>query len=41
MAAKNINAGIAAYLERHDLASVSELVGSLELGESEDKPLSG
>ncbi len=41
MAAKNINAGIAAYLEHHDLASVSELVGSLELGESEDKPLSG
>ena len=41
MAAKNINAGIAAYLDRHDLASVSELVGSLELGESEDKPLSG
>jgi dihydroorotate dehydrogenase (NAD+) catalytic subunit len=41
MAAKNINAGIAAYLERHDLASVSELVGSLEFGESEDKPLSG
>jgi dihydroorotate dehydrogenase (NAD+) catalytic subunit len=41
MAAKNISAGIAAYLERHDLASVSELVGSLELGESEDKPLSG
>ncbi len=41
MAAKNINAGIAAHLERHDLASVSELVGSLELGESEDKPLSG
>ena len=41
MAAKNINTGIAAYLERHDLASVSDLVGSLELGESEDKPLSG
>jgi len=41
MAAKNINAGIAAYLKRHDLASVSDLVGSLELGESEDKPLSG
>lgn len=41
MAAKNINAGIAAYLERHNLASVSDLVGSLELGESEDNPLSG
>ena len=41
MAAKNINAGIAAYLERHNLASVSDLVGSLELDESEDKPLSG
>jgi dihydroorotate dehydrogenase (NAD+) catalytic subunit len=41
MAAKNINAGIAAYLKRHDLASVSDLVGSLELGETEDKPLSG
>ena len=41
MAAKNINAGIAAYLDRHNLASVSDLVGSLELDESEDKPLSG
>ena len=26
-----INAGIAAYLERHKMASVSELVGSLQL----------
>jgi len=28
---KKINEGIAEYLEQHDLANVSELVGSLEL----------
>jgi dihydroorotate dehydrogenase (NAD+) catalytic subunit len=38
---KTINAGIAGYLEDHDIASVRELVGSLKLGQADDKALSG
>ena len=41
MAAKNINAGIGEYLERHDILSVRDLIGSLDMGTSKDKPLSG
>jgi len=41
MAARDIRAGIREYLDRHDMATVADLVGSLEIGASEDKPLSG
>ena len=33
-ACRKINAGIAAYLERHNLSSVSELIGSLQIPDS-------
>jgi dihydroorotate dehydrogenase len=37
-----INAGIAAYLRQHGLKSVTELVGSLQIGrDTEDTPLAG
>jgi len=41
MAAQNINAGIKDYLERHSIAAVADLVGSLDIDAAEDKPLSG
>ncbi|TDJ44306.1 MAG: dihydroorotate dehydrogenase [Gammaproteobacteria bacterium] len=41
MAAKKINAGIQSYLQRHDIATVSDLVGNLDTGATEDQPLSG
>ena len=41
MAAKDINAGIKEYLQRHDIATVADLVGTLDIGESADQPLSG
>ena len=41
MAAKKINAGIKEYLERHNLASVTDLVGSLDISANKDKSLSG
>ena len=41
MAAKNINAGLLEYLQRHDIATVTDLVGSLDIGESQDQELSG
>ena len=36
-----INAGVASYLDDHSLQSVQDLVGSLDLRDSEDNPLSG
>ena len=41
MAAKKINAGLLEYLQRHDIATVTDLVGSLDIGESQDQELSG
>jgi dihydroorotate dehydrogenase (NAD+) catalytic subunit len=36
-----INAGIAAYLDRHDLGSVTEITGALELNTARPTPLCG
>lgn len=41
LAARKINAGLAAYLEAHDMASPRELTGSLALGQALDMPASG
>ena len=41
LAAKKINAGLLEYLQRHDIATVTDLVGSLDIGESQDQELSG
>jgi dihydroorotate dehydrogenase (NAD+) catalytic subunit len=41
MAAKKINAGLLEYLQRHDIATVTDLVGSLDIGENQDQELSG
>jgi dihydroorotate dehydrogenase (NAD+) catalytic subunit len=41
MAAKDINAGIEEYLQRHGITTVADLVGTLDIGESADQPLSG
>ena len=41
LAAKSINAGIRDYLQRHDIATVADLVGTLDIGESADDQLSG
>ena len=41
MAAKHINAGIQEYLKRHDIDSVTDLTGSLDIGASEEGPLNG
>ncbi len=41
MAAKKINTGIEDYLEKHDVAAVTDLIGSLNTAGSEDNPLSG
>ncbi len=38
---QQINAGISDYLTSHGMTSVTQLVGSLELGRVEDRPLSG
>jgi len=41
MAAKSINAGIEDYLARHGIASVADLVGSLDVAGRKDRQLSG
>ncbi len=41
LAAKKINAGIRSYIERHGLASVAELIGSLDSGDVPDIQASG
>ncbi len=41
MVAKKINTGIEDYLEKHDVATVTDLIGSLNTAGSEDNPLSG
>ncbi|WP_428100614.1 dihydroorotate dehydrogenase [Candidatus Rariloculus sp.] len=41
MAAKTINAALASYLETQGLASVTDLVGSLDSGDALDVPASG
>ena len=41
MAAKKVNAGLAAYLDAHSLASVESLTGSLDLGRTLDMQASG
>ncbi|HEX5420615.1 MAG TPA: dihydroorotate dehydrogenase, partial [Gammaproteobacteria bacterium] len=41
MAAKAINLGLEAYLERHGLASVAALIGGLDLARTLDVPASG
>ena len=41
MAPKKINAGLDAYLERHALESMRELIGTLRIGGSLDMPASG
>ena len=40
-AAKKINAGIVAYLEKHSITSIEELVGTLDIDEKDDLQLSG
>jgi len=41
MAAKAINAGIDDYLQRHQLSTVADLVGRLDLSGTQDTPASG
>ena len=36
-----INAGIVAYLEKHSITSIEELVGTLDIDEKDDLQLSG